>query len=70
MKSVIISALLILLLTGSISCGEIPEDKVKAHIEKHGSGIDMTGIWDDGKTNNQLKLKNFKPKGVGLEHEI
>jgi len=63
MKLIIISALLIFILTGSISCGEIPEDKTKAHIEKHGSGVDMTGIWDDGKSNMQLKKKNFIPKG-------
>jgi len=63
MKTLTISALLILMLAGSISCGEIPEDKVKAHIGKHGSGIDMTGIWTDGKSNRQLRKKNFKPKG-------
>ena len=48
MRTLILTALLILLLTGSISCGEIPVDKVQAHIEKHWAGIDMTGIWIAG----------------------
>jgi hypothetical protein len=60
-KEVILAALLIFLFTGLISCGDIPDDPVKAHIEKHGSGIDMTGIWNDQKSNKQLKKKNFKP---------
>jgi len=60
MRLIFLSALLIFILTSSISCGEIPEDKVKAHIEKHGSGIDMTGIWNDGKSNMQLRKKGWK----------
>jgi len=61
LKPIILTALLILILSGSISCGEIPVDKVKTHIEKHGAWIDMTGIWTDEKSNMQLKKKNFKP---------
>jgi len=63
MRFMLILALIILLVTGSISCGGIPEDKVRAHIEKHGRGIDMTGLWSKGKINYQIKRMNFKQKG-------
>jgi hypothetical protein len=57
MKTLILTALLILMFTGSISCGEFRPDPVREHIRIHGSGVDMTGIWSDGKTNYQLKRK-------------
>jgi len=69
MKPLLIFILLILLLSGSLACGEIPEnqkynyffwDPVKAHIEKYGAGIDMPGIWADGKVNQQLRKKPRK----------
>jgi len=63
MKPLILSALLVLLLDGSISCGDFQPDPVYEHIRKHGSGIDMTGVWDDRKGNQQLRKKNFIPKG-------
>jgi len=32
---------------------------VYEHIRVHGAGIDMTGIWTDGKSNLQLRKKNL-----------
>jgi len=55
--------LALILIPVSISCGDFRPDPVYEHIEKHGKGIDMTGLWSKGKTNYQLKKKNFKPRG-------
>jgi hypothetical protein len=63
MKPLILSALLILLLAGSLDCEGFKPDPVYEHARIYGAGIDMTGVWNDGKSNLQLRKKNFKPKG-------
>jgi len=54
--------LIVLLMASELGCGKFKPCPVYEHIEKYGRGIDMTGIWDDQRTNNQLRKKNFIPR--------
>jgi hypothetical protein len=49
--------MLIVIMTGSLACGEIPEDKVRSHIKKHGTGIDLSYVPADKRPNPILKKK-------------
>ncbi len=64
MKSkIFLSAFLsVLLVATELGYREFKPCPVYEHIRIHGSGIDMTGIWGPGKTNYQLKKKNFIPR--------
>ncbi len=62
MKAVFLSAMFVLLLSGSLDCEGFKPDPVYEHTRKHGGGVDMTGVWTDGKVNQQLKKKNFIPR--------
>jgi hypothetical protein len=59
LKALILTALLIVIMTGSLACGEILEDKVRAHIERYGAGIDMSFVPADKRPNPILKKKGW-----------
>jgi len=63
MLKLIGTLLFLILIPAAISCADFIPDPVYEHIRIHGSGIDMTGIWTGGKSNRQLRNKNFKSKG-------
>lgn len=47
------------LLPSGLQSADFKPCPLYVHLQKYGMGIDMTGVWNERKTNKQLKRKGW-----------